>query len=117
MGRLGVVCCAVSLALCRRADAGDVWKSIEPVEAVTVRIHWVSVAELETAARAVGKRSADRPLGFSVLRKNVATDGYVCDIYLPQRPERVDDRSTVSLGHEMAHCLGFSHERAGPPGK
>jgi hypothetical protein len=104
------------LALASSADAGDVWSSIAPVDAVTVRIHWVSVAELEAAAREVGKRSADRPLGFSVLRKNVATDGYVCDIYLPQRPERVDDRPTVSLGHEMAHCLGFSHERTAAPG-
>jgi hypothetical protein len=99
------------LALARSADAGDAWKSIAPVEAVTVRIHWVSVAEIEAAAREIGKRSVYRPLGFSVLRKNLATDGYVCDIYLPQRPEHVDDRPTVSLGHEMAHCLGFSHQQ------
>ena len=112
MGLAGLVCCAVSLALSRSADSSDVWKSIAPVDTVTVRIHWVSVPELEAAARSVGKTSAERPLGFSVLRKNVATDGYVCDIYLPQRPERVDDRGTVSLGHEMAHCLGFSHEPA-----
>ena len=116
MGRHGLVCCAVLLALCRRADAGDVWKAIAPVETVTVRVHYVSMIELEAAARAVGQQSPDRPLAFSVLRKNVATDGYVCDIYLLQRPTRVDDRGTVSLGHEMAHCLGFSHERTGAPG-
>jgi hypothetical protein len=104
------------LALSHSADAGDVWKSIAQVDTVTVRIHWVSTAELEAAARDVGKSSAVRPLGFSVLRRNVATDGYVCDIYLPQRPERVDDRGTVSLGHEMAHCLGFSHEQTRAPG-
>jgi hypothetical protein len=103
------------LALFRSADAGDVWKSVAPVDTVTVRIHYASIAELEAAAREVGKRSAARPLGFSVLRKNVATDSYVCDIYLPQRPERVDDRATVSLGHEMAHCLGFSHEQSRAP--
>jgi hypothetical protein len=115
MRRVAFGCCSLLLALARSADAGDVWSSIAPVDTVTVRIHWVSISELEAAAREVGKRSADRPLGFSVLRKNVATDGYVCDIYLPQRPERVDDRPTVSLGHEMAHCLGFSHERGKAP--
>src|SRR5262245_14933302 len=115
MGRARVVCCAVLLALCRCADAGDLWKSIASVDAVTVRIHWVSMIELEAAARAVGRPRSDRPLAFSVLRKNVATDSYVCDIYLPQRPAKVDDRGTVSLGHEMAHCLGFSHEQARGP--
>jgi hypothetical protein len=116
MRRVALLHCALLLALTRVVDAGDVWKPIAPVDSVVVRIHWVSVIELEAAAREVGKRSTDRPLGFSVLRKNVATEGYVCDIYLPQRPERVDDRGTASLGHEMAHCLGFSHERARAPG-
>jgi len=108
--RSALVWCAVLLALFRSAHAGDVWKSIEPVETVTVRMHWVSVIELEAAARGVGQRSPDRPLGFSVLRQNVTTGGYVCDIYLPKRPTRVDDQGTGSLGHEMAHCLGFSHK-------
>jgi hypothetical protein len=111
MRLVALSCCSLLLAF-SRSDAGDVWSSVAPVETVTVRIHWVSVAELEEAAGNVGKHNAERPLGFSVLRKNVATDAYVCDIYLPQRPEHVDDRGTVSLGHEMAHCLGFSHERA-----
>jgi hypothetical protein len=115
MRRVALRCCSLLFALAHSAEAGDVWSSIAPVDIVTVRIHWVSITELEAAARDVGKRSADRPLGFSVLRKNVATDGYTCDIYLPQRPERVDDRPTVSLGHEMAHCLGFSHEQSRAP--
>ena len=117
MRRFVLCCCVILSALAHCAHAADVWTSIAAVDTVTVRIHWVSVVELEAAARGVGKSSADRPLGFSVLRKNVATDGYVCDIYLPQRQQRIDDRGTVSLGHEMAHCLGFSHERAQAAGK
>jgi hypothetical protein len=66
--------------------------------------------ELVAAARQVGKKPQTSALGFSVLRKNVETGAYSCDVYMPNRPVRVWDKPTTSLGHELAHCLGFVHE-------
>lgn len=109
MTRLSLGCCIVGWTLCGGVAGGEVWKQAAAVEQVMVRVHWVSVAELEAVARALGKRPAGEPLGFSVLRQNVATKTYVCDVFLPLRPVRVDDRATRSLGHEMAHCFGFAH--------
>jgi hypothetical protein len=98
------------LALSVGADAADVWASAAVVGEVNVRVHWVSGAELIAVARSLGKRADGKALGFSVLRKNGSTGAYLCDIYLPHHPKRVQDRATASLGHEMAHCLGLSHE-------
>ena len=92
------------------ANAEDVWTRAAEVGTVTVHVHWVSVDELRVAARSVGKRPQAEPFGFSVLRKNLETGAYTCDIYMPRQPTRVDDRVTNYLGHELAHCLGFSHE-------
>src|SRR5262245_28674909 len=92
------------------AHATDLWARAAEVGTVTVHIHWVSVDELRAAARSVGKRPQAEPLGFSVLRKHPETGAYTCDIYMPREPTRVDDRVTNHLGHELAHCLGFSHE-------
>jgi hypothetical protein len=105
--------CGLLLALTASAGGLDVWQSVAQPSEVTVRIHWVSSAELKAAARSMGKRSETRALGFSVLRRVTATGSYVCDMYLLQRPARVQDRATASLGHEMAHCLGFAHAPAG----
>ena len=72
-----------------------------------------STSWLRTFSAAISRcRSASSysPMGFSVLRLIKETGDYVCDIYLPRQPSRVQDRATASLGHEMAHCLGFSHE-------
>ena len=98
------------MTLCCAANAGEAWTSVAPVEVVTVRIHWVSIDDLRAAARAVGKAVKDRPMAFSVLRKNPETGGYSCDIYIPHKPVRIWDEPTASLGHEITHCLGFSHE-------
>jgi len=111
MQRLGISWLPLGLALgAPAAHAEDVWARAAEVGTVTVQIHWVSVDELRAAALSVGKRPQAEPFGFSVLRKNVATGVYTCDIYMPRQPTRVDDRVTNYLGHELAHCLGFSHE-------
>jgi hypothetical protein len=111
MQRLGTECLVLWLALgAPPAHAEDVWARAAEVGTVTVHIHWVSVDELLDAAQSVGKRPQAEPSGFSVLRKNVETGAYACDIYMPRQPTRVDDRVTNHLGHELAHCLGFSHE-------
>ena len=99
-------------ALSGNAFGADVWKPVAAVTDVAVRLHWVTEAELRAAARSLGKWVTGEALAFSVLRLNPATGAYTCDIYMPNRPSRVQDRATASLGHEMAHCLGFSHEES-----
>jgi hypothetical protein len=98
------------LALTAPAGAGEDWSVVEEVPAVTVRIHWVSQAELIAAARKVGQRPQTTALAFSTLRKNRETGTYTCDIWMPERPSRTWDKPTMSLGHELAHCLGFVHK-------
>lgn len=110
MRQLTLLCCVWSLALFAPANASELWAVVEEVRAVTVRIHWVSEVKLLAAAREVGQKPQTTALGFSVLRKNPGTGAYTCDIYMPREPTRVDDRVTNHLGHELAHCLGFSHE-------
>jgi hypothetical protein len=53
------------------------------------------------ASASIGSRTAVR--GFSVLRRT--PDGtLICTVYV-RKPRRVDDQNTLSLGHEVAHCL------------
>jgi hypothetical protein len=102
-------CCGLWLALGALAYAGELWTQVAVVENVALRIHWGSVAELNAAARKLGKTSSTEPMGFAVLRKDVATGAFTCDIYIAQSPDRID-RITTLLGHELSHCLGFSHD-------
>lgn len=111
MRRLGISQLVLWSVLCAPAAyATNFWQRAAEVGTVTVHIHWVTLDELKAAALRLGKRPQARPMGFSVLRKNVETGAYVCDIYMPSEPTRVDDRVTNLLGHEFAHCVGFSHE-------
>ena len=110
MRRVTLFCYGWSLALFAPAKASELWAVVEDVQTVTVRIHWVSPVELLAAARGVGQKPQTTALAFSVLRKNVETGAYTCDVYMPNRPVRVWDKPTTSLGHELAHCLGFVHE-------
>ena len=66
--------------------------------------------ELLAVARELGQKPQTGALAFSVLRENVQTGAYTCDIYIPKRPVRTWDKVTTSLGHELAHCLGFVHQ-------
>lgn len=86
------------------------WKTVADVAEVTLRIHWVTPGELRAAARSVGKRSDTTPFAFSILRQDPRSGAFTCDVYLLDRPARVQDKATATLGHEIAHCLGFSHE-------
>lgn len=110
MRPIRLIACGLWLALSLSARAAEEWTTVAAVGEVTVRIHWVTLPELLATARRLGKRSDAKPSGFSVLRKNVETGSFSCDVYVPARPSRVVDKATGSLGHELVHCLGFSHE-------
>ena len=51
--------------------------------------------------------------GFSILRTNRETGARTCEIYLPneKRPREVDDQATLSLGHELLHCMRGDYHR------
>jgi hypothetical protein len=51
--------------------------------------------------------------GFSILKKNRETGALTCVIYLTndQRPREVDDEATLSLGHELLHCMRGDYHR------
>ena len=110
MRRVALLCYGWFLALCAPATASELWTVIEEVQTVSVRVHWVSRVELLAIARDLGQKPQAEALAFSVLRKNVETGAYTCDLYMPSRPSRTWDKPTLSLGHELAHCLGFVHQ-------
>ena len=51
--------------------------------------------------------------GFSILKTNRETGARTCEIYLPndQRPLKVDDVGTMTLGHELLHCMLGDYHR------
>jgi len=51
--------------------------------------------------------------GFSILRTNRETGARTCEIYLPneRRPGKVDDDGTLTLGHELLHCMLGNYHR------
>jgi hypothetical protein len=80
----------------------------QPVEPVRVEVTWVETdAEMDAKRREYGAVRPDNVIrtkltGFSVLGKR---DGaLVCLIFAP-KPRTEDDKNTLVLGHELAHCL------------
>ena len=51
--------------------------------------------------------------GFSILKTDRETGARTCEIYLPneQRPGKVDDDGTLTLGHELLHCMLGNYHR------
>ncbi|MEO8464958.1 MAG: hypothetical protein ABI640_06425 [Gammaproteobacteria bacterium] len=51
--------------------------------------------------------------GFSILKTNRETGARTCEIYLPntKKPRAVDDEATLSLGHEVLHCMLGKYHR------
>lgn len=87
--------------------AAEALKAEQPAP-VRVEVTWVeSQAELDAKRREFGRVAADSVIrtkltGFSVLGKR---DGeLVCLIFAP-KPRDEDDKATLVLGHELAHCL------------
>lgn len=103
-----MILAAVALLSAAHANDGRLTPTLD-LKAVRVEVTWVADRpEMNRLRRQYGQPPLDdavirsRLTGFSVLGKREGE--YVCLIFAP-RPEREDDRATVALGHELAHCL------------
>ena len=111
-----VVLATLGLADSTNADSSDRWRPNSNVglqEGVTLRIHWFeSSRALREAAKRDGREIRQMGLhGFSVLKRNTETGGYVCDVYVMKMTgEQVDGDRTRTFGHEVLHCFGLEHE-------
>jgi hypothetical protein len=108
-----------SFALGADPAAGQLLKATIDVADMRVVVAFVSAAELAALQRKHGATLGIRDLrqnhrrGFSILKTNVATGARTCEIYLPEdrRPREVDDDGTLSLGHELLHCMYGNYHR------
>jgi hypothetical protein len=84
-----------------------------------VVVAYVSTGELVNLQRKYGANIDRRDLrqshrhGVTILRTNRTTGAVTCEIYLTadRRPREVDDESTLTLGHELLHCMHGDYHR------
>jgi hypothetical protein len=116
---LGLVV-AVSLALLQwPAQGGEVMKPTLDLNDLRVVVTYVSTNELVNLQRKFGAHIDLREIrqdyrhGFSILKTNRETGARTCEIYFQndQRPREVDDEATLSLGHELLHCMRGDYHR------
>jgi hypothetical protein len=99
--------------------AAETIKPSLDVRDMRVLVSYVSVNELLILQRKHGANVDLRDLrqdhrdGFSILRTNRETGFRTCEIYLPaaQRPRVRDDQGTLTLGHELLHCMLGAYHR------
>jgi hypothetical protein len=104
-----------ALPLC----ATEVIKPTLDVQDLRVMVNYVSTGELVQLQRRYGAHIDRRELrqdyrhGFSILKTNRETGARTCEIYLPNehRPDKVDDDGTLTLGHELLHCMLGNYHR------
>ena len=99
---------------------GEPLKPTLEVNDMRVVITYVSTGELMKLQQRLGGGGVDmrdirqtHHRGFTILRTNRETGARTCEIYLPnqQRPREVDDEGTLSLGHELLHCMYGNYHR------
>lgn len=84
-----------------------------------VLVSYVTTDEILLLHRRHGKHVDLRDIrqhhrrGFSILRTNRETGVRTCEIYIPNehRPAKVDDDGTMTLGHELLHCMIGDYHR------
>ncbi len=110
----------VSLALLQwPVQAGEVMKPTLDVNDMRVVVTYVSTGELVNLQRKFGANidlreiRQDYRYGFSMLKTNRETGARTCEIYLPndRRPREVNDEGTLTLGHELLHCMRGDYHR------
>jgi hypothetical protein len=81
------------------------------LDRVTLRIHWHDNVDLLRATAKQHNLSVVDLHGFSILRRNTESGEWVCDVFVVRmRGALVDNDRTVTFGHEVLHCFGFSHD-------
>jgi hypothetical protein len=86
---------------------------------VRVVVRYVSIGDMVELQRRFGANVDLRDIrqdyrhGFSILKTNRETGARTCEIYLPNdgRPRQVDDEGTMTLGHELLHCMLGNYHR------
>jgi hypothetical protein len=99
--------------------ASDVIKPTLDIQDMRVMVSYVSTDELVQLQWKYGVDIDQRELrqdhrhGFSILKTNRETGARTCEIYLPKerRPDKVDDDGTLTLGHELLHCMLGNYHR------
>jgi hypothetical protein len=111
---------ALSLALLQRpAQGGEMMKPTIDLNDMRVVVTYVSTGELANLQHKYGVSIDRREIrqdyrhGFSILKTNRETGARTCEIYLPndQQPREVDDEGTLTLGHELLHCMRGNYHR------
>jgi hypothetical protein len=110
---------AAALAAGAGAFGGELMKPTLDVNDMRVVVKYVSTGELVNLQRQYGAHIDLREIrqdyrhGFSILKTNRETGARTCEIYLPndQRPREVDDDGTLTLGHELLHCMRGDYHR------
>jgi hypothetical protein len=98
---------------------GELFKPTNDVNDMRVVVTYVSTGELVNLQHKYGANVDRRDIrqgyrhGFSILKTNRQTGARTCEIYLPneKRPREVDDQATLSLGHELLHCMRGDYHR------
>jgi hypothetical protein len=116
--RISVALIAYAL-LAQPLCASEVIKPTLDVQDLRVMVSYVSTGELVKLQGKYGANIDRREIrqdyrhGFSILKTNRETGARTCEIYLPneQRPDKVDDDGTLTLGHELLHCMLGNYHR------
>jgi hypothetical protein len=110
----------VSLALLEGpVQGGEMTKPTLDINEMRLVVTYVSTGELVNLQREYGAHIDLREIrqdyrhGFSILKTNRETGARTCEIYLPndQKPREVDDEGTLTLGHELLHCMRGDYHR------
>jgi hypothetical protein len=110
---------AAGFLLAQPLCASEAIKATLDVQDMRLVVNYVSTGELIQLQRQYGKHidlrdvRQDHRHGFSILKTNRATGARTCEVYLPneQRPGEVDDAGTLTLGHELLHCMLGDYHR------
>ena len=108
----------VGKLLATPALGAETIKSRIDVHDLRIVVNYVLTGELAKLAAKHGDWVDTRDIrqtsrhGYSILRKDAAGT-MTCEIYLPSdlRPRRVDDEGTLTLGHEVLHCMLGDYHR------
>ena len=113
------LCAALATAtlMANAAGGGELLKPLDRKD-FRVVVVFVTTHELMELQRRHGANVDRRDIrqshrrGFSILKTNRETGARTCEIYLPAEHQlRVDDHGTMSLGHELMHCMYGDYHR------